>query len=106
MNKKTKIYLSAPISGYDLEERKERFMEMEVKLRGRGFDVCNPMGKHWESGLTTYDYMRKDIEMLLSCDAILLMDGWNRSAGCKCELDVAVACGLEVYFENMETIKL
>lgn len=106
MNKKTKIYLSAPISGYDLEERKERFMEMEVKLRGRGFDVCNPMGEHWESGSTTYDYMRKDIEMLLSCDAILLMDGWNRSAGCKCELDVAVACGLEVYFENMETIKL
>lgn len=105
--KNYRVYLSGPISGYDLAERIEAFMQLEVKLRGKGVEVCNPLGQQWEQGLSTYDYMRKDIEMLLTCDAILMMDGWNRSAGCKTELDVAVAIGIDVWFETIsENIKI
>lgn len=109
MEEKTvrRVYLSAPISGYDLAERKHTFAAMEKKLRVRGYDVCNPMGTQWESGLTAHDYMRKDIEMLLTCDAIMLMDGWNKSAGCHTELCVAIAIGIEIWFEDLsESIKL
>lgn len=106
MKKNKRVYISAPISGYDLEDRKSVFADMEQRLIGKGYEVCNPMGKQWQAGLTTQEYMRKDLEMLLTCDAILLLNGWNRSAGCKCELDVAVAIGLDVYFEDVETIKL
>lgn len=104
--KKKRVYLSAPISGYDLEERRETFMKMEVNLRGRGYDTFNPMGDHWKEGVTTYDYMKKDLKELLECDAILLMEGWQRSAGCKCELEVAVSIGIDVWFEGMETVTL
>ncbi len=105
--KKTRVYISAPISGCDLQERKDAFLRMEVILRGRGYDVFNPLGEQNHiDGLSTHEYMRNDITELLKCDAIILLDGWNKSAGCKCELDVAVACGLDVWFEKTEAFEV
>lgn len=107
MQKKKKVYISGPISlCYDIFEKREQFAEIEKRMRAKGYDVCNPMGEHWKAGLPTHVYMRKDIEMLLTCDAIFMLKGWNRSAGCKCELDVAVAIGLDVWFEDAGTIEL
>ena len=101
--KKIKVYISLPISGYDLEERKETAMRMEIKLRGCGYEVCNPLGNGWQAGLTTYEYMRRDIEMLMSCNTVIFMKGFNRSAGCHTEFCVATACGLDVWFEESAT---
>jgi len=100
--KKRKIYISLPISGYDLEERKELAMQMEVKLRSRGYDVFNPLGDKWESGLTTHDYMKRDLKELLECDTIIFMTGFNKSAGCHTELCVAMACGMDIWFEDLQ----
>lgn len=100
------MYLSLPISGYDLQERIETAMEMEVKLRGRGYDVFNPLGEQWIKGLTTYDYMKLDLEELLKCNTVLFMRGFNRSAGCHTELCVATACGLDIWFEDTATITI
>lgn len=100
--KKKRIYISLPISHYDLEERKETAMKMEVKLRGMGYDVVNPLStKTWTAGKTTEEYMEQDIRMLLDCDAALFMHGFNRSAGCHTELCVAMACGKDIYFEDL-----
>ena len=67
-----------PISGYDLDERKETAMKMEVKLRGRGYDVFNPLGDQFVKGLTTYEYMTIDIKALIDCDTVLFMHDFNR----------------------------
>lgn len=106
MEKPKRVYLSFPISGYDEDERKETAMRMEIKLRGAGYDVFNPMGDQWQKGLSTNEYMKIDLKELLDCDAIFLMKGWNRSAGCKLELDNAVAIGIDVYFEEQVNIQL
>ena len=106
MKTNKRVYISAPISGYDLEERRKTFADMEQRLTAKGYEVCNPMKNGLPDESPTQAHMKRDIEMLLTCDAILLLNGWNRSAGCKCELDVAVAIGLDVYFEAVETIKL
>ena len=105
-NKNKKVYLSLPISGYDLEERKETALAMEVKLRGRGYDVCSPLGDGWVEGLSTNEYMERDIRMLLDCCAVIFLEGWNKSAGCHTELCVAMACGKEVWFEGLDDIRL
>lgn len=103
---KKKIYLSLPISGYDLDERKDTALQMEIKLKARGYDVFNPLGDQWISGLSTHDYMKGDIRALIDCDAIMFMSGFNRSAGCHTELCVAMACGLDIYFEEQVDINL
>lgn len=103
---KKRIYISLPINGYDIDERKDTAMKMEVKLRGRGYDVFNPLGNGWVDGLTTNEYMKHDLKSLLTCDTIFLMKGWNRSAGCHTEFCVATACGMDVWFEEQVNIKL
>lgn len=103
---KKRIYISLPISGYDLDERKETALAMEVKLRRRGYDVFNPLGDNFQPGLTTNEYMKLDLKALLDCDVIMFMYGWNRSSGCHTELCVAMACGMDVMFEGISDIKL
>ena len=48
MENKRKVYISLPISGYDIDERRDTAMKMEIRLRGcgafssYGYDlVCN-----------------------------------------------------------------
>lgn len=100
---KPRIYISGPISGHDLDERRKVFEMAEIVLKSIGFEPVNPIAeadKHPED-ITTHHHMRRDIALLLYCDAIFMMKGWTHSKGCKVEFDVATAIGLPVYFEEV-----
>ena len=95
-----KIYLSLPISGYDIEERRATAQRMEDALLEEGWAVANPLKNGLPADAGTHAHMKRDFELLLQCDAILMMAGFLHSAGCKVEFDVATACGMHVYFEE------
>lgn len=42
-------------------------------------------------------YMRRDLPIVAACQAIVLLDGWSKSAGVVHELAVAKACYLDIY---------
>lgn len=44
-------------------------------------------------------YMRNDIIEMLKCDGILLLKGWEHTAGARVEFTVAQACGLDIFYE-------
>lgn len=94
------IYISGPISGRDLTERKETFAETRARLEAMGYGVCNPMDNGLPEDASTREHMRRDIYMLMHCDAIYMMKGWTHSKGCQVELEVATAIGLPVMFEE------
>lgn len=98
------IYISGPISGRDLTERRETFAATAAKLQALGYDVCNPMENGLPENATTNQHMRRDIEMLMCCDTIYMMKGWTHSKGCQVELEVATAIGLPVMFEEFNSI--
>ena len=100
------MYLSAPISGYDIDERRETFERVENELKKLGYKVLSPMKNGLSQDEPTSRHMKRDIILLLQADAIFLMTGWNRSAGCLTELNVAMACGLDVWFEGLSELKL
>ena len=106
MKKKKKVYLSLPISGYDLTERIETALKMELNLQARGYDVFNPLDNGLPHEAPTYEHMKADIKALLDCDIVLFMSGFNRSAGCHTELAVAMAVGMEIWFQDLENVKL
>lgn len=94
-----RIYISAPVSGYNIRERRMFFHEVSESLRDKGFETCNPL--EYASDNDDYEAcMKRDIRMLLDCDAIVMCDGWMESRGCKAEYYIARLCGLEVY--NLE----
>lgn len=97
---KKKVYISGAIAHYDLEERRRAFDDAERFLSLKGFEPVNPFKNglpdeaHWRL------HMRADIGLLLECDYIYMLSGWELSKGAKLELDVASSCGIGVLFEN------
>jgi len=67
-----------------------------ARLREIGYDVVNPAELHPEPGKSWHECMRKDLAALLTCDALALLDGWQRSAGAHLEMHVAHRVGMEI----------
>lgn len=103
--KKERIYISGPISGHDINERRKKFSMTAGYLEMvRDCEVVNPVAvadEHPEDE-TTHQHMRRDIELLMTCDLIYMMEGWTHSKGCMVELMVATSIGLPVLFEQIE----
>ena len=98
-----RIYVSLPISGYDLDERKLCAICAEkqiVERYSKPLQVITPFVVCPESDKPYSYYMGKDIEALLECDAIYLCDGWQNSKGCMAEFEVARIYGKEIIFER------
>lgn len=38
-----RIYISGPISGHNIEERRKAFKEIQSQLEAQGYDPVNPM---------------------------------------------------------------
>jgi len=78
------------------------FNDAATRWRAAGWDVCNP-AEHFDgrTDLARHEYMRKDIEELLKCDAIVMLSGWFDSNGAQLEYKVAKEIGLDVYFDEV-----
>lgn len=94
-----KIYISGEISGHPVEERRAVFARAEEELRGRGYDPVNPFNNGVLLDASYGDHMRADLRMLLGCDGIYLLRGWESSRGACLERAVAEACGLSIMEE-------
>ena len=101
--KTKRFYVSLPISGYDLDERKSEAERIKSKLNFCGlsivkvitpFDVCPEADKPYSY------YMGKDIEALLECDTVYMCNGWQNSKGCMAEFEVARIYGKKIMFEK------
>lgn len=99
-----RVYVSGPISHYDLAERKQFFSFYENLLRLCGYEPVNPFNNPLHlagnEAASWREHMLEDLKMLLGCNAILMLPDWELSKGCKLELDVASSCGLRVIFPN------
>lgn len=96
---KDKVYISGAIAHYDMNERKEAFADAEQRLCGMGFDPVNPFKNGLPDEAHWREHMRADIRLLLDCEFIYMLQGWELSKGAKLELDVASSCGIKVLFE-------
>lgn len=93
------MYISGAIAHHDINERRQTFAKAARRLRAMSYEPVNPFDNgvphdaHWR------DHMKADIALLLDCDLIYMLHGWEMSKGAKLELDVASSCGIEVTYE-------
>jgi hypothetical protein len=101
-----RVYLSGPISGYEISERRAAFGVTADRLVARGFAVVNPLevvtsrcakpdcgtdaGHSWEC------WMRHDIAELVTCDELAYLPGSHDSRGARFEADIASRLGMPV----------
>ena len=94
-----KIYVSGPMTGY-ADYNCPAFNRVAANLRAQGFEVINPAEIN-DGSTGTYDqWMREDIRLLLDCDAIYLLNGWEKSRGAGVEARVAKVIGLKFLYEG------
>lgn len=96
-----RIYISLPITDKDENVQREKAKEAVRAIKALGHEAKNPfdvMPPEWLVGKKAYAYyMGRDIEQLLNCDAVLLLDDWEKSKGCRLEQHAAMIYGLRVY---------
>lgn len=97
---KEKVYISGPITGIDPEVCRARFEAAEQQLLARGYMPVNPL-KNGLPDTATYDeHMTRDLEMLAECSIIYMLDGWEKSKGCRIEFSTAIAAKQPILFEK------
>ncbi len=89
------IYLSGPMTGLS-DHNFPAFHAEATRLRTLGYVVINPADVGHASDATWKDCLRTDLQLMLSCDTIALLDGWQSSDGAHLEMHVAHRVGIEI----------
>ena len=91
-----RVYISGAIAHHDPEERRRAFGAAEDMLCRLGYEPVNPFKNGLPEEAHWRDHMRADIALLVRCDYIYMLAGWELSKGAKLEHDVATSCGIRV----------
>lgn len=90
-----RIYVAGPMTGYpDLNF--PAFHAAAAALRAQGHHVENPAEINADPKAQWLDCMRMDITRLVTCDAVYLLPGWEKSRGAKVEHGLAVGLGFQI----------
>lgn len=99
------VYVAGPYRGPDfltIEENIRRAEKAAIELWDEGFGVFCPHlnTDHFEvkSTALTENYLEADLHFLKTCDAVLLIEGWESSAGAVGEVAVARTSGIPFFF--------
>ena len=99
-----KIYLAGPMSGIK-DHNYPAFHAAAAALRARGLECINPaevnpdmavLGATATPEVLWRRCMVRDIPHLLTCNAIMLLPGWQNSRGARLEVLIAIALGFTI----------
>lgn len=98
-----KIYISLPITGYDLSERRKYAERVKAHLKRihQQAEVVTPFDVNPDQELSYAEYMGNDIAALLTSDAVYFCKGWDKSRGCRLEHSAAVEYKISTIFSTM-----
>lgn len=96
-----KVYISGKMTGLEREEYRDRFREAERLIRAEGYHrIVNPIRVWtcrvpWLYKAIGYKLtLLYDLWLVLRCDRIYMIPGWNDSRGAKIESFVAYNSGI------------
>lgn len=91
-----KIYISGQISGLPLDEVKAKFHDAEKRIVEHGYQAVNPLKNGIPYTESWEVHMAADIVLLLDCDAIYMLPGWEASKGATLEKNIAERTGKKI----------
>lgn len=93
MKGRMKVYISGKVSGLPYEVASRNFEEAVRIIEELGHEAVNPLAGE-PLGLTWEQYMRRDIEKMMGCDAIYTLPNWHDSKGAILEVMIASELGM------------
>ena len=104
-----KVYVSFPISGYDIEERKQydEIVRKVVQKYFPDYEILTPFGMCPYDETKSYgDCMKTCISNIYDCEILVICPNWLASTGCRDEYYTAANYGLTLYdFTEIQTIE-
>jgi len=105
-----KIYISGQITGLNYQEAKGMFERGEREAISHfaiftsieNIKVINPMKLEHKPDSEWEDYMQKDIDELLRCKGIYMLNNWKKSKGARVEHAIAVEMGFPIIYQINE----
>ena len=100
-----RLYLCGPMTGLP-ESNYPAFNRAAAELRAMGYDVRNPAEleaplawarRRGVESVSRGDWMREALALMLQCDSLCLLPGWEESRGARLERDVAWRMGWQAY---------
>lgn len=89
-------YIAGPMTGYP-NFNHQAFAYTATALRAKGVDARSPHEIDGSSTHRTWDwYMREALKMLLECDEVVLLPGWQESRGARIERSIAEVLGMPI----------
>lgn len=93
---------------HEIKSNCDAFNRAEELLTWRGWTVFNPIRLHTphptELDEITFTVsqrrLRRDVQVLMDCDAIFMLPGWEHSQGARFEFHVATYLGLLAYLDR------
>lgn len=96
MDHPKRIYIAGPMTGLT-EHNFPAFHAAADQLRQAGWNVVNPAENFGgRTDLPREDYLRADVALLVGCDAVAMLGGWEDSRGAKLEYLLARELGMPV----------
>lgn len=96
----TKVYLSGPMSGM-VDHNFPAFNAKAEELREKGVEVVNPAELEGESLTHPWEwYLRRDIKVMMECDALYMLPGWTNSKGAKLEFSLAQTLKFKIFYDG------
>ena len=101
------IYISGQMTGIENYNRKN-FFDVNEMLMKKAFNVLNPfiVGAKFkkdfglnEDEISWKNFLKEDLKLLLNCDMMYMLKGWENSKGALLEHKVAKECGLDIIYE-------
>ncbi len=90
-----RLYVSGPMTGI-VDFNYPAFEDACVRLRAEGYDVVSPHEVDVSLGGGWREYMRADVALLVTCDAVANLDGHENSKGAKLENHIARELDMEI----------
>lgn len=106
-----KIYISIPISGYDLATQQVKAAEIAERIKALGHEPVNPFDTpaapwHLSEKEQYAYYMGEDIKRLLTCDGVYFHPNWHKSKGCNVEFTIAMAYKLKIFLSFSDMVPI
>lgn len=91
-----KIYISGQITGLLYDQVEKDFNDAKQGLLEQGFKVVSPLDNGLTKDHSWTDHMRADIKLMLDCDAIYMLKGYQDSKGAMIEYNLAKALNFTI----------
>lgn len=97
-----RLYVSGPMRGLP-NSNFPAFDKVANELRDMGHDVLSPADSFKDEdgnpvrGLPRSEYLKHDIQLILICDGVVVIDGWYDSPGARFEVSEAFSIDIPVF---------